>query len=778
MLVLLAVAVPQTFASPVLHGSQPGRMLSKADTGTRAPVIGEGPLERVVRLDHGNVLEPFTGQLLGTVPAGEPAEVAAAPYAIQRYGATTVAHAKTISLTFDDGPDAEITPHLLDVLSRNHVPATFFLVGRNIARSPQIVERMSREGHAVGVHTMTHPDIANEPDWREQWELVTTERMIRHLTGRDAAIWRMPYTAPDEQIMQSTIDGLLRAQRLGFTHASYTYDTLDWQHDAVEGGRSEDIPLPDLTTGKDLTVLLHDAGGPNRMRSVAYVQRLVDAAKAQGYTFTTMPQADPPIAAATAVAAPNLWDTAAYELAEFQFAWPSYVMKTLFALAVAGLVLVGLLNCALVLTRRRRTRAKHWPSPGELGVDTSVVLAAYNEEAVIERTLRALMSSDYPVREFIVIDDGSHDRTADIVESLSLEDPRVVLLRQPNSGKATALNSGLAHATSDVLVTLDADTLVDAHTVTNLVRHFAVDQTGRLGAVAGVVRVGNRRRNLLTRWQALEYVTQIGLERGAQDALGAISIVPGACAAWRREAIIEAGGYSSVTLAEDCDLALTLHRRHWLITQDDEAMAYTEAPETVDDLLKQRTRWTFGTLQAIYKNRDMILRPRYGWLGCFVLPNYLISLAIPLLFLPFVLTMALFTLQNDGPLMLVGYFAVFLLVQMAFAAIAVFVMGERQREHLLMVPIYRVVYEPLRAYLLYTSVALVLTGVRLGWNKLDRTGSMDHVDHADHADTAAATSGDGAASVLLDTPSGSTRIPVGAAATSTTSTTSSMEVTR
>ncbi|MDO5712740.1 MAG: glycosyltransferase, partial [Micrococcales bacterium] len=562
----------------------------------------------------------------------------------------------------------------------------------------------------IGVHTMTHPDIANEPDWREQWELVATERSIRHLTGRESTIWRMPYTAPDETIMQSTIDGLLRAQRLGFTHASYTYDTLDWDHDAVETGRSEDIPMPDLDTGQDITVLLHDAGGPNRMRSVAYVERLITAAKAKGYTFTTMPQADPPIATATATTSPTFWDWATYTVAEFMFAWPTYVMKALFALAIVGLVLVGLLNAALVLTRRRRRLQKHWPNPGELGVDTTVILAAYNEEAVIERTLRALMSSDYPVREFVVVDDGSHDRTAEIVEALSIQDPRVVLLRQPNSGKATALNLGLTHATSDVIVTLDADTLIDAHTITNLVRHFAVDQTGRLGAVAGVVRVGNRRRNLLTRWQALEYVTQIGLERGAQDALGAISIVPGACAAWRREAIIEAGGYSSVTLAEDCDLALTLHRLHWLITQDDEALAYTEAPETVDDLLKQRTRWTFGTLQAIFKNRDMIMRPRYGWLGCFVLPNYLISLAIPLLFLPFVFTMALFTLQDDGPLMLVGYFIAFLLVQLVFAAIAVLVMGEKRREHLIMVPIYRVVYEPLRAYLLYTSLVLVITG--------------------------------------------------------------------
>ena len=155
-------------------------------------------------------------------------------------------------------------------------------------------------------------------------------------------------------------------------------------------------------------------------------------------------------------------------------------------------------------------------------------------------------------------------------------------------------------------MTLDADTLVTPETIGLLVRHIAADTTGRLGAVAGVVRVGNRKRNLLTRWQALEYLTQIGVERAAQDGMGAISIVPGACAAWRKEAIQQVGGYTDVTLAEDCDLSLSLHRAGWNVTQEDEAIAYTEAPETVDALLDQRVRWTFGSLQAIWKHRDLL----------------------------------------------------------------------------------------------------------------------------------------------------------------------------
>jgi cellulose synthase/poly-beta-1,6-N-acetylglucosamine synthase-like glycosyltransferase len=219
------------------------------------------------------------------------------------------------------------------------------------------------------------------------------------------------------------------------------------------------------------------------------------------------------------------------------------------------------------------------------------------------------------------------------------------------------------------------------------------------------------------------------VERSAQDALGAISIIPGACAAWRKEAILDAGGYSNITLAEDCDLALTLHQMGWKVTQDDEALAFTEVPENVDDLLAQRTRWTFGTLQAIWKHRGMMFNRRYGALGWFVMPNYVLSVAMPVVFLPFIVVMGWLAAQQQGPGVLVEYFILFVIAHVIIAAVAVRLMGESYK-HLLMVPIYRLVYEPLRAYLLYTSVFLAIKGGRMGWNKLVRTGSMDTAQFA------------------------------------------------
>ena len=304
------------------------------------------------------------------------------------------------------------------------------------------------------------------------------------------------------------------------------------------------------------------------------------------------------------------------------------------------------------------------------------------------------------------------------------QDPRVVLVSQPNQGKARALNNGLRHTTGSHVVTLDADTVLTPTTVTCLVRHFALDRTGRLGAVAGVVAIGNRERNLLTRWQALEYLTQIGIDRAAQDEMGAITIVPGACAAWRTEAILAVGGYTDVTLAEDCDLSLSLHAAGWRLTQDDEARAYTEAPDNVDALLAQRTRWVFGTLQSICKHRDMLLRTRYGPLGWFVLPTYVLSIVVPLVFLPFATFMAVYAVQQQGVGAVLVYFLMFMLAHLVIAAVAVVLMHEKAH-HLLLVPVYLVVFEPLRAYLLYTAVLMAIRGVRAGWHKLARTGAVD-----------------------------------------------------
>jgi len=723
---LLAVVLPRLYASPALaaQGQRLGPVVTSADTGLHTPLVGEGPLVRVLSVRHGSGVasghDPFTGRFVVTFTPAEAQVIGSSRYAIQRFGYSAAAK-RTISLTFDDGPDPVWTPELLDLLSENKVPATFFTTATMIAKYPDLFQREVREGHAVANHSLTHVDVSTTSSARARVEMVVADRVIRAVTGREVAYFRLPYEGNDVESTQSTIDGILRAQRLGYLVTSHDFDTDDWAYAANQ--RLGAIPLPPLD-GRNVTLLLHDGGGSGRGMTVDYVRRLIPYAKAHGYTFQTMPQVQPDLASRVAVVQPDVWDHVGLRAVQMVFVWPDLLVRSLFLFAVLCVVVINTINVVLAVRRHRRRARVRWPAAGETGLAVSVLLAAYNEERVIARTLRTVLASDFPIREVVVVDDGSTDRTAAIVRHLRERDSRIVLVTQPNRGKARALNNGLRHVTGQYVVTLDADTVLTPTTVTCLVRHFALDRTGRLGAVAGVVAVGNRERNLMTRWQALEYLTQIGIDRAAQDEMGAITIVPGACAAWRTAAILSVGGYTNATLAEDCDLSLSLHAAGWRLTQDDEAMAYTEAPDNVDALLAQRTRWVFGTLQSIWKHRDMVFRRRYGPLGWFVLPTYVLSIAVPLVFLPFTTLMAVYAVQQQGMGVVVLYFLLFMLAHLAVAAVAVVLMHERA-DHLLLVPVYRVVFEPLRAYLLYTSVLMALRGVRAGWHKLARTGAVD-----------------------------------------------------
>jgi cellulose synthase/poly-beta-1,6-N-acetylglucosamine synthase-like glycosyltransferase len=257
----------------------------------------------------------------------------------------------------------------------------------------------------------------------------------------------------------------------------------------------------------------------------------------------------------------------------------------------------------------------------------SVLIPAYNEEEVIVYTINSVLESDYPKLEVIVVDDGSTDGTGDMLDSEFGRNPAVRIIHQPNRGKPSALSHALAEASSGIIVTIDADTAVEANAVSKLVRHFA---NPRVGAVAGNVKVGNR-VSWLTRWQALEYVTSQNLEKRAFDLLNCIPVVPGALSAWRAEAINEAGGFTADTVAEDTDLTITIRRAGWKIYYEEEAIGWTDAPETASALVRQRFRWTFGTLQSFWKHRDTLGRTKYGTLGWIALPNiFLFQLLLPL----------------------------------------------------------------------------------------------------------------------------------------------------
>lgn len=704
---------------------QPQRFVIPDESPQQMPVIGTGPLFRVVRLDQTNnqivAIDPLTNQTLGPISANDADTAGSARFALQRYGYSSSAH-KTIELTFDDGPDPTWTPKILDVLSKYHVQATFFVIGSEVAKYPAIVQREVREGHAIGNHTLTHPYLGTN-DIEQQFG--TTDRIIRAATGVRTTLARLPYDgstgskAFDSDLSQVILD----TERMKYLLSMEEFDTNDWKYGDAATRPKSPPPFPPATAD-NITLLLHDGGG-NRSETVAYLQRLIPWARAHGYKFQSLVQVSPQVQAGTSRGAPSIWDREAYWGAEAIWSWPTALIQLLFWLAVISVVGGGGLNTLLAVGRRfRRARRFAGPRGSITQPEVSVVIAAYNEEKVISRTIAAICASRYPhLKEVIVVDDGSTDRTAEVVSEVAASDPRIRLLRQQNAGKAVALNRAFVRALSPIVVTLDADTLFTPDTIGNLVRHFTHDPRLRLAAVAGVVKVGNL-RNLLTRYQALEYLSQIGVDRGAQDVLNGIMVVPGACAAWRTDAVRGVGGFSLTTLAEDCDLVLTLQRAGYRVTQDDDAVCYTEAPETIGALVRQRFRWMYGILQALWKHRRMIFNPRYGWLGMLVLPFAVISVVMPLIFLPFVYVMAVVLFQGQGLGIVLLYAAIFLLAQLLTAMAGVWLTHERP-SHLLMVPIYRLIYEPLRAYILYKSALTVLRGTRSSWNKLQRLGTVD-----------------------------------------------------
>jgi biofilm PGA synthesis N-glycosyltransferase PgaC len=351
-----------------------------------------------------------------------------------------------------------------------------------------------------------------------------------------------------------------------------------------------------------------------------------------------------------------------------------------------------------------------------------VIIPAFNEEKVLRRTVESILKSRYQKIELIIVDDGSTDKTWEIAQELQ-HDSRVTSVRQQNGGKSSAVNHGIRLAEGEVLVNIDADTVFPPKTIGKLVRYFYYPE---IGAVAGVVKVGNI-KSWITRWQALEYITSINIERAAQAYLRSITVAPGACSAWRKEAVLKVGGFSSATFAEDCDIALAVQKAGYTIVQDMEAVAFTECPETLRGLAKQRFRWLFGNIQSFWKHRDMLFRRKYGWLGMYVIPKAILSIIMQLVFTPLLLFVLIGNLLAGVLYVMLLYVAIAYIVLFLTAAVALVFAHERFR-HLTATPAFRLVYSPLRTIILYLSVIAALGGVEMGWNKVARTGTTMHID--------------------------------------------------
>ena len=689
------------------------------------------PGERTVTVDPKTNL--VTDEVFKTLPA---------PYTVDMYGSSD----RKIALTFDDGPDPLWTPKILDVLKEKGVLATFFLIGVEAEKYPSLTNRIYAEGHEIGNHTFTHPDISNINKRYFEVELNLTERFFEGKLGVKPVLFRPPYSVDQEPDTADQVRPLELAQQLGYITVGDKVDPNDWRDnprrpaDEIVADVLRNLPPCEpgnVTCGN--IVLLHDGGG-NRSETLKALPAIIDGIRAKGFEIVpvsallgkTRADVMPPISANERWAS---WiDGLNFSLFQFISSFIIFVFFVGDVLMSARLVLVGTLA---IFDRFRRRHSIDDPS---YRPSVAVLIPAFNEETVIERTVRSVLDSDYPNLRAIVIDDGSKDRTVEVTRQAfqkEIAEGRVTVLTKPNSGKAAALNYALEQVTEEIFVGIDADTIIAPDAISYLVSHF---RDPRVAAMAGNAKVGNR-VNLWTRWQALEYITSQNFERRALNTLNAVSVVPGAIGAWRTAEVRAQGGYHHDTVAEDADLTMALLQAGYRVNYEDRALAYTEAPTTANGLMRQRFRWSFGIMQAVYKHKAALFQK--GALGWVALPNVVIFQILLPLVSPFIDIMFVvgaltyfvskyFHPESTNPAdfqRLVVYFSLFMVIDFITSTIAFALERQqpgRKRDFLLLghVWLQRFAYRQLFSLVLFKTLKRAMEGGSFAWDKLERTATV------------------------------------------------------
>jgi cellulose synthase/poly-beta-1,6-N-acetylglucosamine synthase-like glycosyltransferase/peptidoglycan/xylan/chitin deacetylase (PgdA/CDA1 family) len=670
---------------------------------------------------------------------------------------------KTIALTFDDGPNPTWTPQILAILEKYDVPATFFLVGSMVSRYPDIVKDMVAQGNEVGIHTFTHVDLSYQSDARVDREMEQTQLALAGAAGITTTLFRAPYSSKTDAIDNYSWPVYQRLGEDGYTSVFVDTDSDDWKRPGV----SNIIKWATPEDGKGASVLFHDAGG-ERSQTIAALPTYIEKMKAAGYTFTTISgvtQAQDAAARETSgqqagtlpggetggagadgadggtdgadagdggadgrlqaahreATGLTLYEGKALVAAVTVAEWTVPTLSV--GLAVVGVAVMGRFGMMLILARRhhrKRNRGRFSWGP-DVTRPVSVIVPAYNEKECIANTLESLARSTHPI-EIIIVDDGSTDGTSEIsreaAEALGMTNVRVI--RQENAGKPAALNNGVRNASCDIVVMMDGDTVFEPDTVRRLVQPFA---DPKVGAVAGNAKVGNR-DTIIGAWQHIEYVMGFNLDRRMYDLLRCMPTIPGAIGAFRRDAVLEVGGMSEDTLAEDTDITIAMHRAGWNVVYQEHARAWTEAPGSLKQLWSQRYRWSYGTMQALWKHRKSLTDKgpsgRFGRVG---MPLVVLFQIVTPVFAPLIDVFTAYSMIFiDFKAALLAWLAV-LCVQLVCAAYAFRLDGEKYR-YLLMMPLQQLAYRQMMYLVLIHSCVTALTGGRLRWQKLKRTGEV------------------------------------------------------
>ncbi len=664
-------------------------------------------------------------------------------YTLQQYGY----HPNELALTFDDGPDPKWTPKILDVLKREHAPATFMVIGEEAQDNVGLLKRDYRDGHEIANHTFTHPDISHISTRQLDLELNLTERLFAAELGVQPLYFRPPYSIDQEPDTNEQAAPVDHVEQMGYIIVGDKIDTDDWnEHPRKTPQQIVQTVLNQLEAMKTKPqfrgsiVLLHDGGG-DRSVTVAALPLLIETLRAKGYQIVpvsaligkTREQVMP------AIPPQQRWQARIDAIAFWLISFFNHTVIMVFfvgdVLMTGRLLIVGLFA---VIDRLRKR--KSYPGAENYRPRVAVLIPAFNEAKVIARTIRSVLGSDYPHLRVIVIDDGSTDTTLAAAQAAmpeALASGRLTVLTKPNSGKAEALNFGLQSVNEEIYIGIDADTVIAPDAISKLIPRMA---DPKVGAVAGNAKVGNR-INLWTRWQALEYITSQNFDRRALDLFGVVTVVPGAIGAWRTSAVKAAGGYHVNTVAEDADLTMNLLQQGCSVVYEDRAFAFTEAPDNMRGLMRQRFRWSFGILQAVVKHRGAFLRHRA--MSLFALPNMIVFQIILPLFSPFIDLMFLAgaihyavdrhfhpeAASTASFEKLVIYFLAFLVVDFLASSLA-FLLEPRHASNkgdgwlLFHIWIQRFTYRQVFSLVLLKTMKRAIDGRPFAWEKQERTAKL------------------------------------------------------
>jgi cellulose synthase/poly-beta-1,6-N-acetylglucosamine synthase-like glycosyltransferase len=626
------------------------------------------------------------------------------------------------------------------------------IIGVDAASNVGVLKRIAREGHEIGNHTWSHPDISEISARQLDLEVKLTGRLFASKLGVQPLYFRPPYDIDEEPDTDDQAAPVVSIQREGYTIIGNKIDTDDWNDNPrktpTEIAQSVLAQLQTMKVKPQFRgsiILMHDGGG-NRQATVDALPMLIDTLRANGYSIVPVSNL---MGKTTADVMPPLtfWqhlralpDSIAFSVVDII---GNFIVMVFFVgdiLMSARLIIVGLLA---VIDRFRKPHRK--ASPG-YNPRVAVLVPAYNEETVIVRTIRSVLNSDYKNLHVIVIDDGSSDRTAEVASEAYAAEIKagcVRVLTKPNAGKAAALNYALERMDEEIYVGIDADTVIAADAISKLIPHF---EDPMIGAMAGNAKVGNR-VNLWTRWQALEYITSQNFERRALDLFHVVTVVPGAIGAWRAAPVKAAGGYPLNTVAEDADLTMNLLEQGLKVDYEDRSLAFTEAPIDAKGLMRQRFRWSFGTLQAVWKHRAAFVRNKA--MGFFALPNILVFQMLLPLVSPFIDIMFLagvvtyFVNKHYHPEAasaasfekLVVYFLGFLVIDFITSS-AAFSLERRHPANkgdgwlLFHIWLQRFAYRQVFSIVLFKTLKRAIDGKPFNWDKLERTAQMSKTTDA------------------------------------------------